>query len=183
MEEYFEIGQIVNTSGLKGILKIKPFTDDIKKFSNLKTIYIKTKSGLTEFKIEQVRYVKNMVMLKLAGIDTVEEAEKYRNLYIKILRDQEEELEEGSYYVVDILGCKVNTDANQELGKIVDVFQTGSNDVYVVKDEQGKQILLPAIKQVIKNVDIKNKIITVHLLEGLVWKLIYLHFFQRCLSR
>lgn len=168
MEEYFEIGQIVNTSGLKGILKIKPFTDDIKKFSNLKTIYIKTKSGLTEFKIEQVRYVKNMVMLKLAGIDTVEEAEKYRNLYIKVLRDQEEELEEGSYYVVDILGCKVNTDANQELGKIVDVFQTGSNDVYVVKDEQGKQILLPAIKQVIKNVDIKNKIITVHLLEGLV---------------
>lgn len=168
MEEYFEIGQIVNTSGLKGILKIKPFTDDIKKFSNLKTIYIKTKSGLTEFKIEQVRYVKNMVMLKLAGIDTVEEAEKYKNLYIKILRDQEEELEEGSYYVVDILGCKVNTDANQELGKIVDVFQTGSNDVYVVKDEQGKQILLPAIKQVIKNVDIKNKIITVHLLEGLV---------------
>lgn len=168
MEEYFEIGQIVNTSGLKGILKIKPFTDDIKKFSNLKTIYIKTKSGLTEFKIEQVRYVKNMVMIKLAGIDTVEEAEKYRNLYIKILRDQEEELEAGSYYVVDILGCKVNTDANQELGKIVDVFQTGSNDVYVVKDEQGKQILLPAIKQVIKNVDIKNKIITVHLLEGLV---------------
>ena len=168
MKEYFEIGQIVNTSGLKGILKIKPFTDDIKKFSNLKTIYIKTKSGLTEFKIEQVRYVKNMVILKLAGIDTVEEAEKYRNLYIKILRDQEEELEEGSYYVVDILGCKVNTDANQELGKIVDVFQTGSNDVYVVKDEQGKQILLPAIKQVIKNVDIKNKIITVHLLEGLV---------------
>lgn len=167
MEEYFEIGQIVNTSGLKGILKIKPFTDDIKKFSNLKTIYIKTKNGLTEFKIEQVRYVKNMVMLKLAGIDTVEEAEKYRNLYIKVLRDQEE-LEEGSYYVVDILGCKVNTDANQELGKIVDVFQTGSNDVYVVKDEQGKQILLPAIKQVIKNVDIKNKIITVHLLEGLV---------------
>ena len=168
MEEYFEIGQIVNTSGLKGILKIKPFTDDIKKFSNLKTIYIKTKSGLTEFKIEQVRYVKNMVMLKLAGIDTVEEAEKYRNLYIKILRDQEEELEEGSYYVVDILGCKVNTDANQELGKIVDVFQTGSNDVYVVKDEQGKQILLPAIKQVIKNVDVKNNIIIVHLLEGLV---------------
>lgn len=168
MEEYFEIGQIVNTSGLKGVLKIKPFTDDIKKFSNLKTIYIKTKNDLTEFKIEQVRYVKNMVMLKLAGIDTVEEAEKYRNLYIKILRDQEEELEEGAYYVVDILGCKVNTDTNQELGKVVDVFQTGSNDVYVVKDEQGKQILLPAIKQVIKNVDVKNKIIIVHLLEGLV---------------
>ena len=168
MEEYFEIGQIVNTSGLKGVLKVKPFTDDINKFSNFKTIYIKTKNSLVEFKIEQVRYVKNMVMLKLAEIDTVEEAEKYRNLYIKVLRNKEEELEKDSYYVVDILGCQVNTDENQELGKVVDVFQTGSNDVYVVKDEQGKQILLPAIKQVIKNVDIKNKIITVHLLEGLV---------------
>ena len=168
MEEYFEIGQIVNTSGLKGVLKVKPFTDDIKKFSNFKTIYIKTKNSLVEFKIEQVRYVKNMVMLKLAEIDTVEEAEKYRNLYIKVLRNKEEELEEDSYYVVDILGCQVSTDENQELGKVVDVFQTGSNDVYVVKDEQGKQILLPAIKDVIKNVDIKNKIITVHLLEGLV---------------
>lgn len=168
MEEYFEIGQIVNTSGLKGILKIKPFTDDIKKFSNLKTIYIKTKNGLVEFKTEQVRYVKNMVMLKLAGIDTVEEAEKYRNLYIRILRNKEEKLEKDSYYIADILGCRVNTDINQELGKVVDVFQTGSNDVYVVKDEQGKQILLPAIKEVIKNVDVKNKIITVHLLEGLV---------------
>lgn len=168
MEEYFEIGQIVNTSGLKGVLKVKPFTDDINKFSNFKTIYIKTKNSLVEFKIEQVRYVKNMVMLKLAEIDTVEEAEKYRNLYIKVLRNKEEELEKDSYYVVDILGCQVNTDENQELGKVVDVFQTGSNDVYVVKDEQGKQILLPAIKDVIKNVDIKNKIITVHLLEGLV---------------
>ena len=81
---------------------------------------------------------------------------------------KEEKLEKDSYYIADILGCRVNTDINQELGKVVDVFQTGSNDVYVVKDEQGKQILLPAIKQVIKNVDIKNKIITVHLLEGLV---------------
>lgn len=168
MKEYFEIGQIVNTSGLKGVLKVKPFTDDINKFSNFKTIYIKTKNSLVEFKIEQVRYVKNMVMLKLAEIDTVEEAEKYRNLYIKVLRNKEEELEKDSYYVVDILGCQVNTDENQELGKVVDVFQTGSNDVYVVKDEQGKQILLPAIKDVIKNVDIKNRIITVHLLEGLV---------------
>ena len=168
MKEYFEIGQIVNTSGLKGILKIKPFTDDIKKFSNLKTIYIKTKSGLTEFKIEQVRYVKNMVMLKLAGIDTVEEAEKYRNLYIKILRDQEEELEEGSYYVVDILGCKVNTDANQELGKIVDVFQTGSNDVYVVKTKDGKEVLLPSIEECILDRDIENKIVKVHIMKGLL---------------
>ncbi len=168
MEEYFEIGQIVNTSGLKGVIKVKPFTDDITKFNNFKTIYISIKKELKEFKIEQVRFSKNMVFLKLEGIDTIEEAENYRNLYLKIKRDKDEELEEGSYYIVDIIGCKVFTDEQKELGKVDDVFSTGSNDVYVVKDGVGKQILLPAIKEVIKNIDIENKTITVHLLEGLV---------------
>ncbi len=168
MEEYFEIGQIVNTSGLKGVIKVKPFTDDITKFNNFKTIYISIKKELKEFKIEQVRFSKNMVFLKLEGIDTIEEAENYRNLYLKIKRDKDEKLEEGSYYIVDIIGCKVYTDDKKSLGKVDDVFSTGSNDVYVVKDELGKQILLPAIKEVIKSIDVKNKTITVHLLEGLV---------------
>lgn len=168
MEKYFEIGQIVNTSGLKGVIKVKPFTDDITKFNNFKTIYISVKKELKEFKIEQVRFSKNMVFLKLQGIDTIEEAENYRNLYLKIKRNEDEKLEEGSYYIVDIIGCEVYTDEKKLLGKVDDVFSTGSNDVYVVKDELGKQILLPAIKDVIKNIDIKNKIITVHLLEGLL---------------
>ena len=168
MEEYFEIGQIVNTSGLKGEIKIKPFTDDITKFNNFKTIYISIKKELKEFKIEKVRFSKNMVFLKLKGIDTIEEAENYRNLYIKRKRDKDEKLEKDTYYIVDILGCKVYTDQQKELGEVIDVFSTGSNDVYVVKDELGKQILLPAIKDVIKNVDIENKLITVHLMEGLI---------------
>ncbi len=123
MEEYFEIGQIVNTSGLKGVIKVKPFTDDITKFNNFKTIYISIKKELKEFKIEQVRFSKNMVFLKLEGIDTIEEAENYRNLYLKVKRDKDEELEEGSYYIVDILGCKVYTDEQKELGKVIDVFR------------------------------------------------------------
>lgn len=168
MEEYFEIGQIVNTSGLKGVMKVKPFTDDITKFSNLKTIYVSIKKELKEFEIEQARFSKNMVFLKLKGIDTVEQAEDYRNLYLKIKRNKDGKLEKDSYYIVDILGCKIITDEGKELGDIEDVFSTGSNDVYVVKDELGKQVLLPAIKDVIKKVDIKNKVITVHLLEGLL---------------
>mgnify|MGYP000200056766 FL=1 len=168
MEEYFEIGQIVNTSGLKGVMKVKPFTDDITKFSNLKTIYVSIKKELKEFEIEQARFSKNMVFLKLKGIDTVEQAEDYRNLYLKIKRNKDEKLEKDSYYIVDILGCKIITDEGKELGNIADVFSTGSNDVYVVKDELGKQVLLPAIKDVIKKVDISNKVITVHLLEGLL---------------
>ena len=168
MEEYFEIGQIVNTSGLKGEIKIKPFTDDITKFNNFKTIYVSIKKELKEFEVEKVRFSKNMVFLKLKGIESIEEAENYRNLYLKIKRDKDEKLEEDTYYIVDILGCKVYTDEQKELGEVIDVFSTGSNDVYVVKDELGKQILLPAIKDVIKNVDIENKLITVHLMEGLI---------------
>ena len=168
MEEYFEIGQIVNTSGLKGEIKVKPFTDDITKFNNFKTIYVSVKKELKEFEIEHVRFSKNMIFLKLKGIDTIEEAENYRNLYLKIKRDKDEKLEEGVYYVVDLIGCTVYTDDNQILGKVDDVFSTGSNDVYVVKNEIGKQILLPAIKEVIKQIDINNKIITVNLLEGLI---------------
>lgn len=168
MEEYFEIGQIVNTSGLKGEIKIKPFTDDITKFNKFKTIYVSMKEELKEFKIEHVRFSKNMVFLKLEGINTIDEAENYRNLYLKIKRDKNEELEKDTYYVVDILDCKVYTEEQTELGKVIDVFSTGSNDVYVVKNELGEQVLLPAIKDVIKNIDIENKTIIVHFLEGLI---------------
>ena len=118
MEEYFEIGQIVNTSGLKGEIKVKPFTDDITKFNNFKTIYVSIKKELKEFKIEHVRFSKNMVFLKLKGIDTIEEAENYRNLYLKRKRDKDEKLEKDTYYIVDILGCKVYTDEQKELGEV-----------------------------------------------------------------
>ena len=167
MEKYFEIGQIVNTSGLKGVIKIKPFTDDIKKFSKLKTIYIDLKDRLESFEIEKVYFNKNMVYLKLKGIDTVEQAENYRNYYVKIER-KEEKMEQDSYYIVDLEGCKVYTEEQEYLGILTEVFATGSNDVYVVKSEDGNQILLPAIKDVIKQVDIENKKIIVHLLEGLI---------------
>lgn len=168
MEEYFEIGQIVNTNGLKGVLKIKPFTDDIKEFEDFESIYVQRKNELIEFKIEEVRYVKNMVLLKLQGIDDIDEAEKYRNLYIKVNRNVMPKLPEDSYYIVDLLECEVYTEEGELLGKVDDVFNTGSNDVYVVKDELGKQILLPAIGEVIKNVDISNKKIIVKLMKGLV---------------
>ena len=170
MEEYLEIGQIVNTSGLKGFLKVIPLTDDITRFEDLKTVYIQEKKDLVEFKIQEVKYSKNMVLLKLEGIDDIGEAEKFKNFYIKINRKDAVELEEDSYFIVDIIGCKVFTDENEFLGKVIDVFQTGSNDVYTVKTLDGKEILLPAIEDVIKDIDIANKKIVVKLMDGLIWK-------------
>ena len=149
-------------------MKVKPFTDDIKEFETFETIYVQKKTELIEFKIESVRYAKNMVLLKLKGIDDIDSAEALRNLYIKVSREQLPELQENSYYIVDLLECEVVTVEGEILGKMDDVFNTGSNDIYVVKNEKGKQILLPAIKEVIKNVDIPNRKITVKLMEGLI---------------
>lgn len=173
MEKYLEIGQIVNTNGLKGFLKVKPLTDDITRFEDLETVYIQKHKDLVAFKVQDVKYIKNMVLLKLEGIDNIGEAEKYKNFYIKINRKDAVELEENSYFIVDIIGSEVYTEENELLGKVVDVFQTGSNDVYSIKNQEGKEILLPAISDVIKNVDIENKKIVVHLMEGLIWELMY----------
>ena len=163
-----EIGQIVNTFGIKGMVKVKPFTDDIRRFDELKTVYVEKNSTQTEYEIEEVKYHKDMVLIKFKGIDKVEQAEMLRNSYLTVSRDSVEKLEEGRYYIVDLLGLEVYTDEQVLLGTLEDIFNTGSNDIYVVKDKQGKQILLPAIQDVIKQIDIKNKKIIVHLLPGLI---------------
>lgn len=168
MEKYLEIGQIVNTFGIKGQVKIVPFTDDITRFDELKEIYVEKKNELKLFQIEQVNYKKNMVILKLKGIETVEEAEKLRNCYLKIDRKDAKKLPKDTYFIVDLLGLDVYTDEGKLLGKVDDIYNAGSSDIYVVKDELGKQILLPAIKDVLKEVDLGNQKIIVHLIKGLV---------------
>lgn len=168
MEEYLELGQIVNSYGIKGFLKVVPYTDDNTRFNDLETIYIEKSNKLQEYVIEEVKYSKNLVLLKLKGIDTIEQAEKFRNCYLKINRKDAIELEEDTYFLVDLIGIEVFTESGESLGNIIDVFPTGSNDVYVVKNEEGKQVLLPAIKDVIKSVDIKNKKMVVNLIEGLL---------------
>ena len=168
MTKYLEIGQIVNTFGIKGMVKIKPFTDDINRFDRLKKIYISNKNGKKEYQIQEVKYHKNMVLMKLEGVDTPEQADLLRQSYLLVDRADEEPLEEGVYYIVDLLGLEVYTDDNKLLGKVDDIFNTGSNDIYVVKDEMGKQILLPGIPDVLKNVDLEKGMITVHLIPGLI---------------
>ena len=168
MTKYLEIGQIVNTFGIKGMVKIKPFTDDINRFDRLKKIYISNKNGKKEYQIQEVKYHKNMILMKLEGVDTPEQADLLRQSYLLIDRADEEPLEEGVYYIVDLLGLEVYTDDNKLLGKVDDIFNTGSNDIYVVKDEMGKQILLPGIPDVLKNVDLEKGRITVHLIPGLI---------------
>ncbi len=168
MTKYLEIGQIVNTFGIKGMVKVKPFTDDIRRFDRLKKVYIKKQNVKEEYEIEKVKYHKEMVLIKFKGIENPEQANLLRNNYLIIDRKNEEPLEEGRYYIVDMIGLEVYTEEGELIGNLEDIFNTGSNDIYVVKNELGKQILLPAIKEVIKKVDIENKKIIVHLIPGLV---------------
>lgn len=168
MTSELEIGQIVNTFGIKGEVKVKPFTEDIRRFDKLKKVNIQQKNSKKEYEIENVKYHKEMVILKLKGIDKIEQAEPLKNSYLKIDRNDEEPLEKGTYYIVDLLGLSVYTDENILLGTLDDIYNTGSNDIYVVKDELGKQTLLPAIQDVIKQIDMENKKIIVHIIKGLL---------------
>ena len=168
MQGNLEIGQIVNTFGIKGFVKVNPFVNDILRFDDLKKVYIKKQKALKELEVEDVKYHKNMVLVKFKGIDRVEEAEMLRNAYLEVDRENAIDLQEGEYFIADLLGVEVITDEGKVLGRLEDIFNTGSNDIYVVKDELGKQILLPAISEVIKEINLQEKKIVVHLLEGLI---------------
>ena len=168
MKKKLEIGQIVNTHGIKGEIKVTPFTNDITRFDDLEEVYVKSKKKSKLYKVEGVRYHKNMVLIKLEGINTPEQADLLRNAYLEVDRENAVPLKEGTYYIVDLIGLEVYTDEGKLLGKVDDIYNTGANDIYVIKDELGKQVLLPGIKDVIKNVDLEGGKITVHLIPGLI---------------
>ncbi len=167
MNKYLELGQIVNVKGLKGEVKVNPFTDDITKFERIKKVLIKRKNDLTEYEIEKVGYHKSQVIIKFKSVDTIDDAEKLRNAYIVVDRETLGELPEGVYYIADLIGLDVYTESGEYLGKVDDIYNTGSNDIYVVKDDLGKQKLLPGIDEVIKKVDLDEGKIIVNLIEGL----------------
>lgn len=167
-QEYFEIGQIVNTFGIKGVVKVNYFTDDPLEFEKLKTILVEKNKKLLEFEIEEAKLHKNQVLLKLKGINDINEAEKYKGCYIKLPREKAKKLPENTYFIADLIGIEVFTDNGELLGKVDDIYNSGSADIYVIKDELGKQILLPGIKDVIKEIDVDNEKIIVHLIDGLI---------------
>ena len=163
-----EIGQIVNTFGIKGFVKVNPWVNDVTRFDELKKVYIKIRKEEKVLEIEEVKYHKNQVLLKFKGVETVEQAEMLRNAILEIDRKDAIPLEEGEYFIADLLESEVYTDEGEKLGILEDIFNTGSNDIYVVKNELGKSILLPRIKDVFKEIDVENKKIIVHLIEGLI---------------
>ena len=167
MESLLEVGQIVNTYGIKGFVKAKPLVDNNNQFKSFKTLYIQEKNNIKKLHIEEVKFSKNLVLLKFKGIDTIEQAEELRNYYIQAKRS-DIKLEKGAHFIVDLIGLEVCTEEGEVLGKLKEVLQPGANDVYIVEDESKKEILLPAIPDVIKKIDIEGNKMIVKLLEGLI---------------
>ena len=168
MKERLEVGQIVNTFGIKGFVKVYPYVNDISRFDDLKNVYVKSKKQESKLEIEEVKYQKNMVLIKFKGIETVEQAEALRNGYLEIDRSQAIPLEKDEYFIADLLGLDVYLDTGEKLGILDDIYNTGGSDIYVVKNELGKQFLLPYIDDVVKNIDLENGKITVHIIDGLI---------------
>lgn len=168
MKEYLELGQIVNVKGLKGEVKMNSFAEDNSVFETLSKVFLKRKNEMVEKQIEKVGYHKNQVILKFKGCDSVEDAENLRNSYLLVKRADLGSLPEGVFYIADLIGLQVYTEENELLGSVEDIYSVaGANDVYVVKDEMGKQKLLPGIHDVIKKINIEEGKIIVHLIEGL----------------
>ncbi len=164
-KELIECGKIVSTQGIRGEVRVTPWCDSASFLCEIKTFF--AKGGELKLISEGARVNKNVVVIKFAGVNSVEEAQALRNHVLYIER-KNIKLEEGSYLVRDLIGLSViNAETKKEYGKLCDVTQTGANDVYHIKTQEGKQLLFPAIKDVIKKTDIDSDVMEILPLKGL----------------
>ncbi len=164
----FQEGVINKTHGLRGEVKVYTTSDDPYRFETLEWVILRGRGIDRKTEIEHVRYVGDRTVLKLSGIDSVEEAAKIVNCELMIPREEAFELMEDEYYVGDLIGCKVYLENGTLFGTLTDVMQTGANDVYEVKTEDGKEVLLPAIHECILSVSPEEEKIVIHLMKGLL---------------
>lgn len=168
MEEYLQVGVITSSHGVRGEVKVFPTTDDPARFKKLKHVFLDTGKEYLEMEIEQVKFLKKLVILKFKGCDSIDDIEGYKKKSLLVDRENAVKLGVNEYFIVDLIGLSVQTDAETTLGTLTDVIQTGANDVYVVEMEDKKEVLIPAIKECILAVNLDQRTMKVHLLEGLL---------------
>lgn len=164
---HFKIGQIVNTQGLKGEVRVYSYTDDIYRFDDLEKFYL-GKDLETTYNVERVRYKGNMVIMKIKNIDTVEAAEKLKNKFMFVSREESRDLEEGEYFIADMIGMDVLTVDGEEVGTLKEVLQYAANDVYVIKGKEDKEILIPAIMKFVPTIDMKERKMIIDPIKGML---------------
>ena len=167
MEERLQVGVISSTHGIRGEVKVFPTTDNVKRFKKGISLILDTGKEEKELVVEGVKFFKQFVILKFEGIDHINDIEKYKSKSLYVTRENAVKLKKNEYFIADLIGIKVWEDSGDFLGELKDVIETGANDVYVVLQENGKEILLPAIKDCILSVEIEERKMIVHVMEGL----------------
>lgn len=168
MEDLLKVGVITTTHGVRGEVKVFPTTDGPERFLDLAYVLLDTGRELKKLDIKNVKFFKNLAILKFDGVDNINDIEKYKGRDLWIPREDGQELEEDEYYIADLLGMKVVLEDGTEFGTLKDVMETGANDVYVIDSRDHGEVLLPAIRECILDVDIEQNLMTVHLMKGLI---------------
>ena len=168
MESELQVGVITQTHGIKGEVKVFPTTDDVSRFKKLKEVIMDNGRERLNLEIEGVKFFKQYAILKFKGYDSINDIEKYKNAKLYVTRDKAVKLKKDEYFIADLIDMEVVTEDGEYFGRMKDVLVTGANDVYIVTREDGSEVLLPAIKQCVKSVDMEQGRITVHIMDGLI---------------
>lgn len=170
-QRMFNVGKLVNTHGIRGEVKIIPTTDFPEtRFAQKSELILQQpdSNNNVSVTVERSRLHKNMYIVKFTQFDNINDVEKYKGWVLKVSEEQLDELDDDEYYYHEIIGCKVVTDEGEELGVIEEILSPGANDVWVVKPAKGKSILLPVIDDVVLEVNVQDKMVKVHIMEGLI---------------
>ena len=168
MEDFLQVGVITATHGIRGEVKVFPTTDDPERFLDLETVYLDTGREKKLLTISSVKFFKQFVILKFKGIDNINDIEKYKRCSLYVTREHAVPLEEDEYFIADMIGMEVCTEDGNIFGTLKDVIETGANDVYVIESAEHGEVLVPAIKECIRSVDIEKGQMMIHLMDGLI---------------
>ena len=168
MEDFLKVGVITTTHGVRGEVKVYPTTDEPERFLELDHVLLDTGKEFRDLEIKNVRFFKNLVILKFKGIDNINDIEKYKGHDLWIPREEGQELDEDEYYIADLLGLRVILDDGTEFGTLKNVMETGANDVYIIDTKVHGEVLVPAIRECIQDIDLEKNTMTIHLMKGLI---------------
>ena len=168
MEDFFKVGVITSTHGVRGEVKVFPTTDDPRRFKRLKEVLLDTGKERLPMEIEGVKFFKQFVILKFKGIDNINDVEKYRQKELYVPRKNAVRLSRDEYFVADLMGLRVVDETDAEVGILEEVMETGANDVYVIRMADSKELLIPAIKQCVLEVNVEEGFVRIHIMDGLL---------------
>ena len=168
MEDLLQVGAITQPHGIHGEVKVFPMTDDVKRFKKLKEVILDTGKEKMTLEIEGVKFFKKFAILKFKGFDNINDIERYKGKSLYVTRENAVKLGRNEYFIADLIDMEVYDENENYLGTLTNVIETGANDVYEVKFEDGREVLFPAIKQCILGVDMENRKMKVHIMDGLL---------------